>query len=179
MKKFLSAFFAIAAIFTLAANEDILIWKPDFSKLMRPHSGTGIWYNKQKGLVCTAKATKDVMTLTIEKNPSRNSMDAQGLLLYRGKYEKGVKYEMSYKIKANKDVKIWASVAMAKAPWKAFKGEYVELEANEEEDIDIEFTVPQSYDGNLRLIFLGLGNAPDGTVFDIYDAKLEKEVEKK
>ena len=179
MKKLFILLFAAAALFSLAADE-VVVWKPaDLTKFMRPNSGTGIWCNKSKGMVCSAKATKDVLTLTIEKNPTKSLMDAQGMLLYGGKYEKGVKYEMSYKIKANKNVRIWASVAMGKHPWKAFKGEYVELDANEEEDIDIEFTIPQDYEGKLRLLFLGLGSAPEGTVFDIYDIKLQKEVEKK
>ena len=177
MKKFFTILFAVAAVFTLAAD-DILIWKPDFTKLMRPNSGTGIWCNKKKGFACKATATKDVLTLTVEKNPGGTFMDAQGMILYGGKYEKGVKYEVSYKIKANKDVKIWASVAMGKPPWKAFKSEYVELEANDAEEVDFDFVIPKDYEGKLRLVFLGLGNATDGTTFEISDFKFEKDVDK-
>ena len=54
------------------------------------------------------------------------------------------------------------------------------LTANEEEEEDIEFTIPEGYDGRgFRMLYLGLGLAPEGTVFEISDVKLEKEVEKK
>ena len=56
-------------------------------------------------------------------------------------------------------------------------GETVDLEANDWEDVDLEFTVPKSYTGKyVRIIFLGLGKSPDGTVYEISDVKLEKEV---
>jgi hypothetical protein len=75
-------------------------------------------------------------------------------------------------------VKIWASVAMGKRPWKAFKSEYVELEANDAEEVDFDFVIPKDYEGKLRLVFLGLGNATDGTTFEISDFKFEKDVDK-
>ncbi|MBQ4314615.1 MAG: hypothetical protein IJC21_04145 [Lentisphaeria bacterium] len=99
------------------------------------------------------------------------------MTLYPGKYEKGVKYEASYKLKSNKPIKVWAAVAMSKAPWKAFKGEYIELEPNEVEDVDFDFVIPQTYDGRFRIVFLGLGNADDGTVIEISDLKLEKDID--
>ena len=178
MKKLFATLLAVSAIFALTAD-DVLVWKPDFSKLNRKNSGTGIWSDTKKGMECKAEYFKDRMVLTVVKNPCNALMAAQGLLLYTGSFEKGVKYEVSFKIKANKDVRIWASAAMSKAPWKAFKGEYIELTANDVEDEDIEFTIPAGYDGKtFRLLFLGLGLAPEGTVFEISDVKLEKEVNK-
>lgn len=177
MKKFFAALIAVAAIFSLSAD-DVLVWKPDFTKHNRKNSGTGIWCQKSKGMECTAEYLKDRLRLTIVKNPCNALMAAQGLVLYTGKFEKGVKYEISFKIKSTKAVRIWASAAMGKAPWKAFKGEYIDLEANEEEDEDIEFVIPASYDGKtFRALFLGLGNAPEGTVFDIYDVKLTQDTD--
>ena len=179
MKKLFAALLAVSAIFALSAD-DVLVWKPDFTKLNRKNSGTGIWFNTKKGMECKAEYQKDRLILTIVKNPAKGLMDAQGLVLYTGKYEKGAKYEVSYKIKSNKDVRIWASAAMSKAPWKAFKGSYLDLTANEEEEEDIEFTVPENYDGRgFRMLYLGLGSAPEGTIIEISDVKLEKEEAKK
>ena len=176
MKKLLLALFSAAAFFTLTAD-DVLIYKADFSK--KPNPGTGMWLSK--GMVGKSEFTGKTMKLTIEKNITQGKQGytsgAQGLLLYTKDLERDVKYEVSYNIKANKNVKIWAAVAMAQAPWKAFKGETVDLKANDWEDVDLEFTVPKSYTGKyVRIIFLGLGKSPDGTVYEISDVKLEKEV---
>ena len=122
MKKILTVLIAVAAIFTLAAD-DVLIWKADFTKLNRKNSGTGIWFDAKRGMDCKAEFTKNSLILTIVKNPVKGLMAAQGLVLYTGPFEKGVKYEVSFNIKANKDVRIWASAAMGKAPWKKFAGE--------------------------------------------------------
>ena len=177
MKKFFAALIAVAAIFSLAAD-DVLIWKPDFTKYNKKNSGTGLWCDKALGVEGKAEYFKDRLRLTILKNPAKSSMAAQGLILYTGKFEKGVKYEISFKIRSNNNVRIWASAAMSQPPWKAFKGEYVTLEANDEEDEDIEFVIPASYDGKtFRALFLGLGNAPEGTVFDIYDVKLTQDTD--
>ena len=169
----------IAAVFAITAvdADDILIWKPDFKK---PLLGSGIWTNQKSGVEGKAEFTGNTMKLTVVKNPleKKNPSFAQGLLLYTGKWERGVKYEISYDIKSNWTGKVWAAVTMAQAPWKPFKGEYVNLTANETEDVDIEFVVPQDYNGKyIRLIYLGLGKAPEGTVFEISNVKLEKDVD--
>ena len=179
MKKLFATLLAVSAIFALTAD-DVLVWKPDFTKLNRKNSGTGIWYHVPSGMECKAEYFKDKLVLTVVKNPAKALMSAQGLVLYTGKYQVGDKYEVSFKIKSNKDVKIWAAATMSKAPWKSFKGKYMNLTANEEEEEDIEFTIPEGYDGRgFRMLYLGLGLAPEGTVFEISDVKLEKEVEKK
>ena len=175
MKTPLSVLFALAAVFTLAAD-DVLIWKPDFTK--KPNAGSGVWL--AKGMVGKAEFTGNAMKITIEKNITEAKMGytagAQGLLLYTKDLERDVKYEISFDIKSNKDVKIWASAAMAQAPWKAFKGEVIDLKANEVEDVEIEFVIPKSYTGKyVRIIYLGLGKSPDGTVYEISNVKLEKE----
>ncbi len=176
MKRFLLLLVAVFAVCSLSAG-DKLIWKADFSKLVGKNTGTGAWYNKKNGVELNVTGTKNTMTINIVKNPKKGFLDIQGLTLYPGKYEKGVKYEASYKLKSNKPIKVWAAVAMSKAPWKAFKGEYIELEPNEVEDVDFDFVIPQTYDGRFRIVFLGLGNADDGTVIEISDLKLEKDID--
>ena len=175
MKKLFTAMIAALAVFCLSAD-DVLIWKPDFSKKL---PGSGVWL--AKGMEGKAEFTGKTMKITIDKNITQGKQGftsgAQGLLLYTKDLERDVKYEISFDIKANKDVKIWASAAMAQAPWKAFKSEFIDLVANEVEDIDIEFVIPKSYTGKyVRVIYLGLGKSPDGTVYEISNVKLEKDV---
>ena len=176
MKKLFSALLSVAALCAFAA-EDILVYKADFSR--KPNAGSGVWL--AKGMEGKAEFTGKTMKITIDKNITQGKQGytagAQGLLLYTKALERDVKYEISFNIKANKNVKIWASAAMAQAPWKAFKGEVVDLEANEVEDVDIDFVIPQSYTGKyVRILYLGLGKSPDGTVYEISDVKLEKDV---
>ncbi len=166
---------AALAVFCLSAD-DVLVWKPDLSKKL---PGSGVWL--AKGMEGKAEFTGKSMKITIDKNITQGKQGftagAQGLLLYTKELERDVKYEISFNIKSNKDVRIWASAAMAQAPWKSFKSEFVDLVANEVEDIDIEFVIPKSYTGKyVRVIYLGLGKSPDGTVYEISDIKLEKDV---
>ena len=175
MKKLFTAVIAVLAVFCLSAD-DVLVWKPDLSKKL---PGSGVWL--AKGMEGKAEFTGKSIKITIDKNITQGKQGyaagAQGLLLYTKDLERDVKYEVSYDIKANKNVRIWASAAMGQAPWKAFKGEFVDLVANEPEDIDIEFVIPKSYTGKyVRILFLGLGKSPDGTVYEISNIKLEKEI---
>ena len=156
MKKLFAALLAVSAIFALSAD-DVLVWKPDFTKLNRKNSGTGIWYHVPSGMECKAEYFKDKLVLTIVKNPKKSLMSAQGLVLYTGKYAVGEKYEVSFTIKSNKDVKIWASAAMSKAPWKSWKvwPQYIALPQHrhhpwnqsyhDRQPKDIWLTIPEPY----------------------------------